>query len=353
VTGKHLGSSACLDPQGRLNPTLEPVEGGCRHVESGTLLEGDPADGVEDACFDAAGALKTTLAPLIDEDDGQPVDDDDDGRFDEDGPSAPPRGFAADCRQLGKDAGLPDTEAEAMVTPDGGCDLTPMIVKKINEKVEKKTFKTDDPDAPPKDPDNPPIDYSAEEGGRAVGGGDDHLRRGVGARRRGRLCVDDAGGRPGRGGQGAGGGRDGCASRRNDGLHRPARVRWGFFRYDEVCFWFFGCFIFFEAKVGFDFNIGLGFRLFVEVTVSGVPTSPVFAGGNVESLETTLMPLDFDAAQYEAFCLKQTPPINNATYYQRFAFPNTLIPEQKNELTIRFTTFANLKIIIVEIPIVN
>ena len=130
-------------------------------------------------------------------------------------------------------------------------------------------------------------------------------------------------------------------------------MRWGLFRHDEVCFWFFGCFTLFEAKIGFDFGIGLGFRLPVEVTVSGVPTTPVLAGGKVEGLETTLLPLDFDAAQYEAFCRGQTPPMGDAAYCQRFAFPNALVPEQGDELAIRFTAFAGIKVVVVEIPIVN
>ena len=58
----------------------------------------------------------------------------------------------------------------------------------------------------------------------------------------------------------------------------PPRVRWGLFRHDEVCFWFFGCFTLFEAKIGFDFGIGLGFRLPVEVTVDPAGVGVALAG---------------------------------------------------------------------------
>jgi hypothetical protein len=357
VTGKHLGAAACYDASGALRATLEPLEGGCRHVESGATFEGDPVDGAEDACYDSAGVLKTTLAPLIDEDDGEPVDDDDDGEFDEDGPGAPPPGFQADCRQLGRNAGLPDSHVDAMVTADGGCDLTPVIVKKVNEKVGKKAFQTDDPGAPPEDEDAPPIEYGAEtravdlteevtitcdqgmELDDATGQCIESTQVTALAQARAQLLAPAATG-----------------SVRDDAMMGftfvPPRVRWGLFYKEEVCFWFFGCFTLFEAKIGFDFNIGVGFRLPVEVNVSGVPAAPVLAGSQV-ALDSTLMPLDFSAAEYESFCLGQSPPMGDPAYCRRFSFPNALVPAQGDEFALRLTAFAGIKIVVVEIPIIN
>jgi hypothetical protein len=362
VTSRHLVAPACLDPEGHLKPTLEPVVGGCRHIESGVLLEGDPGDGVEDPCYDAGGGLKTTLAELTDEDDGQPVDDDDDGRFDEDPPSAAPPGFDADCRQLGRDAGLRDAEVEAMVTADGGCDLTAVVVKKVNEKVGVKhgvrAFETDDPNAPPEDPDHPPVEYGEEE--RVVELTEEvtiTCAEGMELDDLTGLCVDSAQVAALAEARAEAAAAPGTGSVRHDVMmgftFAPPRVRWGLFRHDEVCFWIFGCFTLFEAKIGFDFSIGLGFRLPAEVTVTGVPTTPVLAGGKVEGLETTLMPLDFDKARDQAFCLGQTPPMGDPAYCERFAFQDALVPEQGDELAIRFTAFAGIRVVVVEIPIID
>ncbi len=358
LTGKHLVRDACLDAAGALRATLEPVAGGCRHVESGSLLEGDPDDGVEDECYDAGGALRTTLAPLVDEDDGRPVDDDDDGLFDEDPPEAAPPGFEADCRALGRSAGLRDADVDAMVTADGGCDLTPVVVKKVNDKAGKRVFRTSDPDAPSEDPEHPAIEYGAEE--RTVELTEEvtiTCEEGMELDDETGQCIDSA-----RVGDLAAARAQALAAAgtsrlRDDAMmgftFAPPRVRWGLFRHDEVCFWFFGCFTLFEAKIGFDFGIGLGFRLPVEVTVDGVPTEPVLAGSRIDGLETTLLPLDFDRAQYEAFCLGQDPPMGDAAWCERFSFPDALVPEQGDELAIRLTAFAGIKIVVVEIPILN
>ncbi len=77
------GAGSCFDANGVLLATLTPINGGCAHA-NGTLLSGDPDDGVEDDCYDAGGNLKTTLQELMDEDGPDAIDDDFDGSVNED-----------------------------------------------------------------------------------------------------------------------------------------------------------------------------------------------------------------------------------------------------------------------------
>ncbi len=75
--------ASCFDSGHLLKRTLVEAPGGCVHV-SGRVLEGDPLDGVEDECYDEAGALRTSLEEMIDEDGPEQIDDDNDGQLDED-----------------------------------------------------------------------------------------------------------------------------------------------------------------------------------------------------------------------------------------------------------------------------
>jgi hypothetical protein len=139
---------SCYTEADELKPERLAVMGGCMQI---TYLEGY-RDAVEDSCYDADDVFKrTTLAELFDEDDGQPVDDDDDGLVDEDGTESN-ADFRAACEAFGRKAGLSDVEN--MFTADGGCDLTRAVIASVNKKAQAKGldkfYKADDegyPDA--------------------------------------------------------------------------------------------------------------------------------------------------------------------------------------------------------------
>ncbi len=85
VTGEHGEDEFCFDAAGALRRTLAPAAGGCVHAD-GTLLTGSPDDGVADDCYDEDGVLRTSLEELVDEDGPEDIDNDRDGLFGEDPP---------------------------------------------------------------------------------------------------------------------------------------------------------------------------------------------------------------------------------------------------------------------------
>lgn len=204
LTGEHFNTDGCAAVDGTLIQTLTLSEGGCTH-RNGSAFLGDATDGVEDDCFDASNALKTTLSPLIDEDGPEELDNDGDGQvnedaadginndndclrgdgvvvpcgqpgkwgetptplIDEDGPDivdndgdgafnedGPPVRTETDCARLYKKIGL--TPKPEDVDSTGDCDMGRALVKFVNDESVrrggKKLFKakddgTYDPDA--------------------------------------------------------------------------------------------------------------------------------------------------------------------------------------------------------------
>lgn len=414
VTGNHKGGIgipdgdplSCFDVDGTVKETLQPVEGGCEHIESGTFFEGDldtmngclnaegaflpgdPYDGIDDDCYDASGAarpgvvprytddacydagnnLKTTLAELVDEDNGQPIDDDGDGLTDEDGPEAS-RDFIAACRNFGARAGLVDTTD--MYDPEGGCDLTRAVIvmanKKSKEVTGKKVYQADDEGY---------TDPSVED--EIQHGGNKWKAKEYGTEERqvvieedfvvmcdeGMVFDDDTG-------QCIAEAQVAALNSFRDSLEgdpavalqstsvdqyammgftfAPPHVRWGLFYREELDLWFFTITLY-DIKIGYDFGIGAGFRLPVEVTVMNLPDVSILAEGDL-NLETELQPVNFSAEDYRSFCAVNQ--MGDAAFCNRFAFPNALDPEDGDELAIRLTAFAGVKVVILEIPLVN
>jgi hypothetical protein len=130
----------------------------------------------------------------------------------------------------------------------------------------------------------------------------------------------------------------------------PPSIRWGLFYTEEVCFWFFGCFTLFEAKIGYDFGLGVGFRLPMKATVSDLPEGPIVAEDLME-LSTNIESENFSAQQYRDFC--DHYDMGDTAFCDRFAFPDALDPDDGDELAIRLKAFAGLKLVIVEIPLIN
>ena len=129
----------------------------------------------------------------------------------------------------------------------------------------------------------------------------------------------------------------------------PPRLRWGLFYEEQLDLWFVTITLF-EAKVGYDFALGVGFRLPVEVEVGNLPAESVPAEQDLD-LVAEVRPLDFDAQQYEAFCTDHA--LGNSDYCKRFAFPNAFDPMDGDELALRLTAFAGLKVVVLEVPLIQ
>jgi len=351
--GTFVAEEDCYDGDVIL-PGLTPIPSGCRHTESDTFLEGDPDDGLEDACYDASGVLKTTLAELINEDDGLPVDDDNDGMTDEDGPESTET-FAESCRRVGHEAGLTDTSD--MITDDGGCDLTRVVVRRANRKAQEngagKPYKADDQGYV--DPALEGEDLYGEEPRQVTIVEDITILCESG------MVLDEETGQciPDEQVAALEQYRANAAPITNATAMNtyammgftfaPPRVRWGIFYKEELDLFFFTITLF-EVKAGYDFGLGLGFRLPSEVAVLNLPGASILAEQDL-SLFTEIQPVNFEAQDYRDFCAVNQ--MGNTAYCNRFAFPNALVPSDGDELAIRLTAFAGLKVVIVEIPIVN
>lgn len=339
--------------QGRI-----PTTGGCIQI---TYLEGTQ-DGTEDSCYNADNSLRITLAEMLDEDDGNPVDDDNDGLFDEDGAESD-TDFQAACETFGRKAGL--TNVDGLFTADGSCDLTRAVVAGANRKARKlghdNVYNADDNGytvaTVAAQPGNPSYDYGTEprqvvieevftvicdegtvldsESGQCVA---EEQAAALAAFYRGEVNTAST-----------------LMARQTPPPYTlmgftfsPPRVRWGLFYKEEIDLWLFTITLF-EAKIGYDFAIGAGFRLPMEVSFENLPES-VLAEESFD-FSTQIQPLDFTANDYTQFCLDHN--MGDAAYCKRFAFPNALVPEQGDELALRLTAFAGLKVVIIEIPLIN
>ncbi len=413
VTGRHLRAAECFI-NGNLRQTLSTAYYGCENG-NGEFLEEDPYDGIEDQCYDGSGApqpsttplaegcfhclaegcefaggatffegeyppadedndgtvdendcyfadgtLKNTLAELVDEDDGLAIDDDADGLFDEDGPDTP-ADFQQDCHNMAKRLADDDGfDTTGVYTNDGGCDLTRAIIVGANKaslvKNGKKVYKADNQGRFDDSVGGDATEYGYETRSLVI---DEDFTV---------LCTDeevfdDLTGQ--------------CiletqesalqayratmsmAPAELDGSLKnyammgftfaPPRVRWGLFYKEELDLYFFTITLF-EAKIGYDFALGVGFRLPVEVEVSNLPLDSILAGQHLNPV-SEVRPENFSVQQYKDFCTNNA--MGNAAYCKRFAFPNALDSSDGDELAIRMTAFAGIKVVILEIPLIN
>jgi len=354
----------CYESGGTPKPAMTPIAQGCLHRETGTFFEGDPGDGIMDACYDASGKLRTTLAELIDEDDGMAIDDDGDGYFDED-PRETPMDFEQACYAKAISiSGNPNFDMTGVYTQDGGCDLTRPMIVNVNKRAMaqpegKKAYKADDQgyyedcnDDVCKDA----VEYGfeprtlvIEEEFTVLCGENEVLDEPTG------QCIPEdqevalADYRAS---------MQHSLTARDISLNKfammgftfaPPRVRWGLFYKEEIDLFFF-TFTLFEAKIGYDFALGVGFRLPVQVTASNLPEGSILAESDLD-LVSRVSPENFSAQEYRTFCTERG--MGNSAYCNRFAFPNAINPADGDELAIRLTAFAGIKVVVLEIPLIN
>ncbi len=439
--------ASCFDAAGQLKRTLARAPGGCLH-ESGRLLLGDPADDVEDDCFEEGGALKTSLEELLDEDGPESIDDDGDGlqaedpAGDADGDGNPnddhdcmnPQGVVlrgADC--LDPDgalreglAELVDEDGEDALDQDGDgrvnedpqvqdldaacrdfgaargmraglgdagvgdtCDLTRAVIVAVNDEAVRrhgrKIYNADDEGRP--DPAAGGVVDFGSERRRVVLTETFTLACEDGLLLVDGQCASEAAAPPGgialRGGDGdrlagdaaapdaslpAAAGPDGTvASQVMMGFtFAPPVLKWGptIEEYACVDLPLLGevCVEVFFARIGYEFDVALGLRLPMEVQVSQVP-APSAPAGEPFTLRTTLQPLDFTARQYREFCeahhLDREPFISGC---ERFSFPsfldllNPFVPESQvdgDEFVARAVVFAGVIVRVAMVPVIQ
>ena len=345
----------CYNADGTPKAAMTPLADGCRHDESDTFFEGDPTDDLDDDCFDADNHLKTTLAELINEDDGLPVDDDDDGFVDEDGPDAP-ADFERDCHAKAMElADDPSFDTTGVYTGDGGCDLTRAIIVRANreavEKSGKKAYKADDQGYFDDSVHDDAVEYGyeprnlvIEEEFTVLCGAGQMLDEPTG------QCIPDEQVEALADYRSVATGETSLTQYAMMGFtFAPPRVRWGLFYREELDLWFVTITLF-EAKIGYDFALGVGFRLPMAVEVSNLPETSILAEQDLD-LVSEVRPENFSVQQYEDFCADNG--LGDSQYCERFAFPDALDPDDGDELAIRLTAFAGLKIVILSIPLIN
>ncbi len=413
VTGEHLFDEGCFDANGDLlrNLSLAPTGNGCIHDATGTFVEGDTCvtsleelidedgpeivdddnDGLFDEdpagngnedndcmnasgdifrdgdCFAADGSLLDGLVELIDEDGSDPIDQDADGRFDEDPPAA---SLDDACRNFGMGQGLPP----GLGDPSGdGCDLTRALIVKVNQESMArngdKFFKADDSGNL-----DPSADGEVEFGKerrRMVLTETFAIKCSKGSELVEGECVEPP---PPAALLGT---EDDTPAPTPATLSEavmmgftfaPPVLEWGYQVGESVCIDFGfteACFEIFFARVGYEFDMALGLRLPMEVEVTQIPTPDILAGQAV-TLKTTIQPKDFTVQEYKAFCQKHG--LANGTTIadcDRFAFPNffdslytNLTPEQEetldgDEFVARLVVFAGVAVRVVGVPVIQ
>ncbi len=438
--------ASCFDANHELKRTLVETTGGCIH-DNGTFLMGSPTDGVDDACFDENGDLKTSLEELVDEDGPEQIDDDNDGQYgedpvgdldgdgndnddndcisvsghvfrdgdcfdaqgqilpglaelvDEDGPDsvdqdddgrvnedAPNGNLDDNCRNFGANRGLKAGLGD--VDPGGECDLTRAMIVSVNDQMMQqhgmKLYKADD-DGNFDSNAGGMVEFGQErrkvvltetftlecEDGMILVDGQCVTDTPANARlslRSGSAPVptDPAG--PGSRLTGRGAGLNGVTSEQvmMGFTVAPPVLKWGpkIEEYACVDLPLVGevCVEVFYARVGYEFDMAVGLRLPMEVSVTEVP-QPTALAGTEKTLQTTIQPLDFTARQYKDFCVRhkldQEPFISDC---DRFSFPtlldelNPLIPaDQKDgdEFVARLVAFAGVIVRVVGVPVIN
>lgn len=435
--------ASCFAASGELKATLEVISGGCRHIETGATFSGDPSDGFADDCYDESGALQTTLEELVDEDpseagdedgdgmhgedppgdvdaDGNPNDDndclsdagdirqgaacvdaggkllagfmwlvdedgddpidqDEDGFFDEDPPVASE--VAAACNAAGGD-----------LVGEDGCDLSRAVIAAVNRQAMEehgmKIFKADengvcDSEMPGE------VDCGAEA--RKVKLTETFVVRcEPGAEFVDGECVTPVELAPASAksfsfphmlSPGAG---PAVGVLSPEGVSvtdeammgftfAPPVIEWGYKIEEEACVDIPAigevCAEVFFARVGYEFNIAAGLRLPIQVTIEDLPdegTPPPYARAETQAtLTSKIEPLDFTAQQYKDFCqehhLDQERFIANC---DRFSFPEFLsstvnqflpgaVTVDGSEFVGRAVIFAGLQVRVAMVPVVS
>ncbi|HEX6085824.1 MAG TPA: hypothetical protein VF266_14930 [Thermoanaerobaculia bacterium] len=414
ITGEHFGgrnvadgtARSCFDSNGKLKATLTPgaEAGTCLHTDGGMFFGQD--------C-----AVATTLVESIDEDPAESlVDNDDDGRVDEDPPGngnedqdclTPNgtilRGAACsnakyvqlvdedgtddaidndgdgesgedgvvastedDCQRLYRRAGL---EPRASDQIDGQCDMGRALATFVNAEAKKKGKK--EPFTVNSDGTYVPVDATDKEKRKVT------IVESYGVRcKRGTSYVDgvcalDADV------EAAGGEANFRKSIALRGAPRtlsaddpdiphvammgftfaPPIVEWGYGVSEEVCF-LFGCIEIFSARIGYRFALDAGVRLPVEIDFD-VPSGPqAVLAGRTLNVDTSAEPLDFTSGQYKEFCEHHSLS-GDCT---RFGYPDfideqvPLIPfadKDGDEWVSKYEAFAGVNVAVFGIDLIN
>lgn len=416
VTGERFQGADCFDDDGKLLATLVKTDDTtCTHIggsvffgddcwEKGvlrtTLVEsvdedgpdsldndGDgevnedpPGGGNQDGdCINVAGEIfhgsacnDPSYLALVDEDGPDSIDNDGDGRTNED---APAEQTEDDCQRFYRKAGLEPLASDKDV--DGQCDMGRALVKFVNDAAvkagKKKLFKarndgTYDPNAADGiEPGTEKRQITLTESFGVKCKKDTTYVDGV--------CVSDAE-------LEASGGVEGFQAAMkliggpaalNDDDPDPSRIammgftfappviEWGYRIEEEVCVLGI-CVEVFYARIGYEFDLALGLRLPVEIEVLDQPES-ILAGRDV-TLKTQVEPLDFKASDFEALCRRDNLAdgllISDC---KRFGFPDFLdeafspvisdAAKDGDEFVARYTAFAGVQVRVLEIPIIN
>ncbi|HUR79853.1 MAG TPA: hypothetical protein VM733_03750, partial [Thermoanaerobaculia bacterium] len=376
VDGTHFNRSNCFGIDGNLKPTLtaDAANGQCTHT-SGSVFTGNATDNVEDDCWDAKNALKTTLVESIDEDGADSIDNDHDGTVDEDGAAAQTEG---ECARLYRAAKV-DPLSTDVDPATGQCNMGRLLAKYVNDKsVAKgngKLFKIKDDGT---------YDPEAREGKVEPGTEERHiaLTESFGVKCKKGLTFVEADGV--------------CASDQQlalyggeEGFHAamaatiaandagddpnmkrvammgftfaPPVIEWGYSISEEVCVLGI-CVEVFYARIGYEFDLALGLRMPVEIEVLDEPAS-ILAGTNYE-VKTQVEPLNFSAKQFTDFCNENhlADGLVIANCNERFAFPNfidealqVIKPEHidGDEFVAQYSVFAGVKVEVFGIPIIS
>lgn len=371
VSGVRLDSSSCAGSDGKLLPTLtaDATAGTCTHKD-GTVFSGNATDGVEDDCWDASNALKTTLVASIDEDPDDDADNDRDGAIDEDPPASHTDN---ECSRLFRAAGL-DPLSTDFDPVTGQCNMGRALATYVNSKVpgdDDKPFKikpdgTFDPDAtignaePGKEERRirlvesfgvkckPGLTYVESQGACATDsqlaamGGEEFFLTAIAP-----LAVST----------------NAATDNRIAMMgftFAPPVIEWGYSIYEDVCV--LGvCVEVFEARIGYRFDLALGLRLPVEIDVDE-PDS-ILAGESYH-VQTQLTPLDFKASEFTDFCNRNgiADGLLIANCNERFAFPNfidealqVITPRNidGDEFVAQYEVFAGVKVEVFDIAIIS
>lgn len=441
LTGEHYAQDSCFDAAGKMIGTLtvDPaVAGACRHL-NGSVYFGDATDGVEDDCWDKDNVLKTTLVELIDEDGAEELDNDGDGQVNEDGlplgvnddndciDSAGTIHRGSDC--LGKGplgealqplidedgVDLVDNDGDGRTNEDGvaaraesdcarfyrglgmeptadeseqdkPCDVGRALVKFVNDKAvsegKKKLFKakddgTYDPDAtdgvePGKEERNISITESfgvkCRRGSSFVAGvciPDDELENADPETLATLRVIGES--------------ESLVATAESDDpviakvammgfTFAPPVIEWGYKIDESVCVLGI-CVEVFYARIGYEFDLALGLRLPVEVELPDAPDSVL--AGSEHTIDTQVEPLNFTTSQFEDFCNQHNLADDwfiggggGASPCRRFGFtnfldaavPDSLLPPDKkdgDEFVARYSVFAGIQVRVLMIPIIN
>lgn len=368
----------------------------------------DPDDPADDragehlrglACRDGGGALKAGFIELVDEDAADPVDQDADGRFDED----PPASFASGCQGFGgggfvvnyrsrndgsRKSVIVPAQAGLIDSSGDECDVTRAMMVAVNEAVlkdernkdaKRKVFKVDANGMPDTSDGATGFEYGTEP--REITLSEEYAIRCEDpeaelvdgecvtpppAASFAALSVGDGAGPEGELLTLAAAATGSVSDRAMMGFtFAPPVIEWGFRIQEEVCIDLLFdeiCFEVFFARIGYEFDVAAGLRLPVEVKVSGVPTPMALAETEVD-LTAALEPLDFTVGDYKAFCQKhhldQERFIASCDRFAFVDFIDSLNPftvgdaKDGAEFVAQATAFAGVQVRVLSIPIIS